>query len=325
MIRHPKSLPLFAASLLFASVLLLWIHSDSKVFRIPLGYKPSNEIQPSREDRFLLTPTSPNTATTPTTTLTQPPIPTLTPTETSAPTPTPEIGIGEAFTIGYSVEDRSLEVFRFGRGARSLLIIAGVHGGYEWNTIALADQLIEYLKSNPGVVPEDKTLFILRALNPDGYTNGLGADGRANANNVDLNRNWDANWQSKWSGTQCWSQRAITAGSEPFSEPETRALMRFIQAYQVERIINYHSAGLGIFAGGVNDRNSMDLARALAQVSPYSYPPVVTDCQYTGQMIDWASAQGIAAVDVELSNHTETDFEVNLEILRVFLNWEPEE
>lgn len=114
-------------------------------------------------------------------------------------------------------------------------------------------------------------------------------------------------------------QRTISAGSGPFSEPETLALKKFILAYRVEGIINYHSAGLGIFAGGVNDRGSISLARALAGVSPYAFPPVATDCQFTGQLIDWASAQGIAAVDVELSNHSDTDFEINLEILKVFL------
>jgi len=43
----------------------------------------------------------------------------------------------------------------------------------------------------------------------------------------------------------------------------------------------------------------------------------------TGSRFDWAAAQGIAAVDVELRNHTDTDFEINLEILKVFLGWEP--
>lgn len=250
---------------------------------------------------------------------------TRTPTATSTPTLTPTPGGGEVTTIGLSVEGRPLEVFRFGRGEHSLLIIAGVHGGYEWNTVALADQLIETLKQNPDLVPQDKTLFILRVLNPDGYSRDFGADGRANSNNVDLNRNWDANWRSKWGGTQCWSKRVITAGSEPFSEPETRALRDFILAYQVEQIINYHSAGLGIFAGGVDDRNSVDLARVLERVSPYAYPPIETDCQFTGQLVDWAASHGIAAVDIELRNHTDTDFEINLEILSVFLGWEPQE
>jgi hypothetical protein len=324
MLKLARSLPLIAVSLLTVSGLFLWIGADSLVSTNPFGSKSADEILPAGEVDQVLNPLPTIIPYTPTSSPTISFTATNAVTKTSASTWTPTPGGGEVLTIGYSVEGRPLEVFRFGRGVRSLLIIAGVHGGYEWNTVALADQLIEYLKTNPDIVPEENTLFILRILNPDGYARDLGADGRANANNVDINRNWDANWQPKWSGTQCWSKRVITAGSKPFSEPETQALMRFIQAYQVERIINYHSAGLGIFAGGTNDQNSKALANALAQVSPYSFPPVATDCQFTGQLIDWASAQGIAAVDVELSNHTETDFEFNLEILKTFLAWEPE-
>jgi len=247
---------------------------------------------------------------------------TMTPTKTGTPTATPTPGEGEPQVIGYSVEGRPLEVFRFGNGEQVLLIIAGVHGGYEWNTVALADQLIDHLRTVPELIPVDKTLYILRVLNPDGYERDKGPDGRANSNNVDINRNWDANWQANWAGSACWNYRFITAGEEPGSEPETQALMKFMLDYKVERLINYHSAALGIFPGGwPKDQNSIDLAYALALVSPYAYPPIETDCQYTGQLIDWASAQGIPAVDVELRNHIDTDFEINLEVLRVFLNW----
>jgi hypothetical protein len=40
-------------------------------------------------------------------------------------------------------------------------------------------------------------------------------------------------------------------------------------------------------------------------------------------MIDWASAQGIAAVDVELAEHQSIDYEPNERILEAFLQWEP--
>ncbi len=41
----------------------------------------------------------------------------------------------------------------------------------------------------------------------------------------------------------------------------------------------------------------------------------------TGQLVDWVSNQGIAGVDVELTNHQDSDFEINLAILSVFLDW----
>jgi hypothetical protein len=43
-------------------------------------------------------------------------------------------------------------------------------------------------------------------------------------------------------------------------------------------------------------------------------------------LVDWISDQGIAGVDIELTNHQDTDFEINLAILSVFLDWDfPEE
>lgn len=184
--------------------------------------------------------------------------------------------------------------------------------------------MIDYLHNQPGIVPENQTLFILKALNPDGYARSTGLSGRANENGVDLNRNFPSNWQAAWPTEGCWSYLPISGGSQPASEPEAAALMAFVNEKGIDSLINYHSAALGIFAGGQPpDSASLDLAESLAAVSTYPYPPLETGCEYTGQLIDWASDQGIAAVDIELTNHQEIDFEQNLRILSVFLDWEP--
>jgi hypothetical protein len=44
--------------------------------------------------------------------------------------------------IGFSFGGRPIEAYRFGVGEREYLIVAGIHGGYEGNTIALANELI---------------------------------------------------------------------------------------------------------------------------------------------------------------------------------------
>jgi hypothetical protein len=91
---------------------------------------------------------------------------------------------------------------------------------------------------------------------------------------------------------------------------------------QIEALISYHSAGQGIYAGGQPpDPDSVRLAEELSAVSGYPYPPIDAGCVYTGQLIDWAVQQGIAAVDIELPNKWETHFEVNLEVLQAFLKW----
>src|SRR5215208_4987823 len=40
--------------------------------------------------------------------------------------------------IGFSVAGRPIEAYTFGTGERHYLMVAGIHGGYEGNTIALA-------------------------------------------------------------------------------------------------------------------------------------------------------------------------------------------
>jgi predicted deacylase len=248
------------------------------------------------------------------------PAPSLSPIETLTPLPFSEGPI----TIGYSVQNRPLQVYRFGTGPTERLIIAGIHGGNEYNTVLLADQLMAQIKSNPGMLPPDVTLYVLRLLNPDGAARALSPDGRANANGVDLNRNWPVNWKKTWPLAGCWTTPPVTGGTGPASEPETQALMAFIQAHHFDALIDYHSAYLGIFPGGIPDFPPSDrLAEAVSAVSPYSYPPVNSGCVYTGGLVDWTSAQGIASLDLELTDHTHTDYAINLRVLNVLLTWKP--
>jgi len=215
-------------------------------------------------------------------------------------------------------------VLRFGEGSRTRLIVAGIHGGSEANTTALARELVEHLQAHPEAVPDGLTLYVLPMLNPDGAARASGPDGRANAHGVDLNRNWPAAWQPTWSRSGCWNLGPTTGGERPASEPETMSLIQFISAARIEALINYHSAALGIFAGGQPpEAHSLSLAEALAAVSTYPFPPIDTGCVFTGQLIDWAANNGIAAVDIELHNHRDTDLEENLAILTAFLAWQP--
>ncbi len=242
--------------------------------------------------------------------------------QTESPTPPSEGTATAAVVIGYSVGGRSLEVYRFGSGPQKRMIVAGIHGGNEWNTIALAHELIAYLNNHETLVPKKITLYILPALNPDGEARAHSMDGRVNDHGVDLNRNFPENWQRDWERAGCWAYRPTTGGDYPGSEPETQALMAFLRAAQVEALISYHSAALGIFpAGEPPDAASVSLAESVAAASSYPYPPIATGCFYSGTLPDWAAAHGSAAVDVELTDHFYTDFDINLEVLKAFLAW----
>lgn len=226
--------------------------------------------------------------------------------------------------IGYSVEGRSLEVYTFGDGRQERMIVAGIHGGDEWNTITLANQLIRHLNQNPNLIPDDITLYILPNLNPDGEARAHNKYGRLNHNGVDLNRNFPINWKENWDRDGCWNYLPTSGGTGPGSELETQALMNFINSHSIQVLISYHSAALGVFPGGFPwEEASTRLAQSIAEVTSYSFPPIDTGCTYSGTLADYAVSAGSAAVDLELTNHFDTDFDQNLQVLDVLLNFRP--
>ena len=228
--------------------------------------------------------------------------------------------------IGFSLAGRPIEAYTFGSGERHYLIVSGIHGGYEGNTVALANEMITYLNDHPDVLPENVTLYIIRNMNPDGEARSNDVDGRVNNNGVDLNRNFPAdNWVADWNRDGCWIYRPTTGGVYGGSEPETRTVMSFVGSHKLKAMISYHSAALGVFPGGVPwTDDSKRLAKALAKVTGYPYPPIDTGCEYTGTLADWAVENGVgAAVDMELRDHKNTDFDENLKALKVLLNFTP--
>lgn len=230
--------------------------------------------------------------------------------------------------IGYSAEGRPLEVFRFGTGPRRFMIVAGIHGGYEVNTIQLADELIAHLRTRPNLIPDNATLYILRALNPDGETKQHKKEGRANANGVDLNRSFPVAWEPTWDREGCWDLLELTAGDHPASEPESIAIMAFVLEHPLVAMVSYHSAAPGFYPAedpNPDDPISIELSRFLSKASGYPYPAYYTGCFMTGSMVDWVAATGTAAVDLELSNHWDTDFEMNLALVKALVTWVPGE
>jgi len=228
--------------------------------------------------------------------------------------------------IGYSLGGKPIEAYTFGVGERKYLIVAGIHGGSEWNTVALANELITHINNHPEAIPSDATLYIIRNMNPDGEARAHNVDGRVNNNGVDLNRNFPTdNWAADWDRDGCWVYRPTTGGAYGGSEPETRTVMSFISRQTITALISYHSAALGVFPGGVPwEKESIALAKALAKATKYPYPPLDTGCDYTGTLADWAVENGVgAAVDMELRNHENTDFSQNLKALKAFLSFMP--
>ena len=254
------------------------------------------------------------------------PVPTLTPTEEATTTPTTSIS-DEPRTIGYSVEGRSIEVYTFGEGPNKFLFVGGIHGGYEWNSVALAYKVIDYFKAVPTSIPESAHVSIIPNLNPDGVyavvgkegwfseadvstkeTNGLG---RLNARGVDLNRNFDCKWQPEavWRGT------AVGAGTGPFSEPEALSLKNYILETQPKAVIFWHSQANAVYASEC-ESGILPETRILMDIYAHAagYTPVASFTAYTvtGDAEGWLASIGIPAITVELSTHLSIEWEKNI-------------
>jgi len=247
--------------------------------------------------------------------------PTILPTSVpQPPTSTPQLFFEGPFTYGTSFDERPLLAYRLGTGSSVHAIIGGIHGGYEWNTIVLVSETLKYLQANPTLVPDGVTLYVIPCANPDGYAIGHGLDGRVNGNGVDLNRNWDYHWQP----TATHGTRPVDAGTSPFSEPETAALREFILEKDIEAAIFYHSAMARIFYGAEREQSATyELAMVVSEATGYPIADGVPGQITTGDAVDWMSVQGLAGIEVELTNHEDIEWERNLRGLLAFLDWTP--
>ncbi|MBC7836855.1 hypothetical protein H7X87_03710 [Acetobacteraceae bacterium] len=234
---------------------------------------------------------------------------------------------GPTSIIGTSVEGRNITAYHYGQGDTELLFIGGIHGGYAWNTVLLAYELVDYLAEHPEAVPSDVTVTVIPVLNPDGLETVVGTTsrfslsdvpsssgetipGRFNANNVDLNRNFDCEWQA--SGV--WQNTKVSGGDNAFSEPESQAIKTYIEMNMPSAVIAWYSAAGGVFAS--NCRNGVlsetrTITNIYADASGYKAYEDFDFYETTGDMVNWIAKNNIPAISVLLSNHTDVEWDKN--------------
>ncbi len=230
-------------------------------------------------------------------------------------------------TLGVSYGERPIEHYTFGDGPAHVAFVGAIHGGYEWNTANLAYAIIDYFEGNPAAVPDEITLHIIPVANPDGLARvapgwqtgpiptpaGVISDtftGRFNGQDVDLNRNWDCNWQP----TGIWRDQVVNAGRSVFSEPETLALRDFFLAQPVEAVVFWHSAAGTVLAGTCAPDGHAP-SRALAEVyaTAAGYPlQLPLGYEINGDASDWLTTEDIPSIAIELTDHSGIEWDRNL-------------
>jgi hypothetical protein len=231
--------------------------------------------------------------------------------------------------LGTSVEGNAITAYHFGEGTTEVLLIGGIHGGYSWATAALGYELVDYFDANPTAVPDGVMLTIIPVANPDGLEEAVGTVGRFsttlaealstetriaarfNANDVDLNRNFDCEWSAE--GT--WQNRTVSGGSAPFSEPEAAAIRGYVNEYTPEVAIVWFSAEGKVYPSacqGNPSEASEALATTFATAADYPTQEEFDAYAITGDMVNWLAKENIPAISVLLTSHADTEFDQNL-------------
>ena len=246
-------------------------------------------------------------------------------------------------TIGHSIQKRPMLVMRLTnekiKGDKPQVLFVATHHAREWVATEMAMRLIKYLAANYGSVGRVTNLldtaevWIMPVGNPDGYqytftTERLwrknlrdnDVDGKITiADGVDINRNFAAHWGLDNEGSSPVSSSATFRGTAPNSEPETQALVEFIEKNDFKFVISYHTYGnLILYPWGWQVQTpSLDdpifVAQAGTDANPAIYdsywgvgydPGVGADLYTTnGDFTDWAYYDlGIPAQTVEFTN-----------------------
>jgi protein MpaA len=135
--------------------------------------------------------------------------------------------------IGTSVGDRPIRAYHLGEpDAGTTAVVLGSMHGNEKAGIAVVDAL----RAGKPVAGVD--LWVIPTINPDGVARST----RGNARGVDLNRNFRHDW-APLTGS-------YYSGTEPLSEPESRAFKRFVDRVDPKLIVSFHQPLYGVGKAG---------------------------------------------------------------------------
>lgn len=130
--------------------------------------------------------------------------------------------------IGHSVRDRPIVAWHLGQpGKPRVVLIATMHGNE-----GRPSRILRTLRDGRPI--RGINLWVVPTYNPD----GLARNTRKNAHGVDLNRNYPFHWVDLDGNYE--------SGRRPGSEPETRAMMRFLRDVHPRRVLSFHQPLYGV-------------------------------------------------------------------------------
>jgi protein MpaA len=176
----------------------------------------------------------------------------------------------EARTIGTSVRGRPITAWHLddrpvdGRPGPTVVLIATMHGNE-----GAPRQILRALRGARAIHGVD--LWVVPVYNPDGFA----SHHRRNAHGVDLNRNYPYHWVALDGNYE--------SGAHAASEPETRAMMRFLTAVRPDYVLSFHQPLHGVDTDNKRPSFSRRVAHTLG------LPATTLDCGGVchGTMTGW--------------------------------------
>lgn len=208
-------------------------------------------------------------------------------------------------TCGKSAEGREIYALVMGEGDRNIVYAGGTHA-QEWLTSNLLLRFCEdalsgreYIGYSLKELLAKVRLIIIPEINPDGIELALNREGEeafsswnANARGVDINHNFNADWYSlrdyeEARGISSPSPRRY-GGAYPESEPETKAITRFLRSVPVDMLISFHSQGEEIYYeyGENTPKKSLSIAKVFSSLTDYTLVKNEGHCA-GGGLKDW--------------------------------------
>lgn len=201
------------------------------------------------------------------------------------------------------------------------IITAGIHAREHLSCDLVIKLVRKFLKDNidygynvafvPLVNPDGATLAVnnLRGAPKAKKHNLMEINGsadfclyKANAGGVDLNNNFDANWNRKFTTKNAPSSQGYY-GLKPFSEPESKALAKFTKKLKPFITISYHLKGEEIYFDFFQPTWAYNRDQKIAQIfaNATGYTIKSTQNGSSGGYKDWCVQKlGIPALTIEL-------------------------
>ena len=164
--------------------------------------------------------------------------------------------------LGRSYFGEGIVALTLGRGSKVLMVTAGMHG-WEWIGSYLVMRDVKNLLKweNASSFLDDYTIVILPMINPDGVRIAQGerlplmgnypqaelASWKANAWGVDINRNFPHGFAEMSINLPVHPGPRLHPGRGPASERETQVVMRAVETYKPDMLVDLHSSGNIVF------------------------------------------------------------------------------